>query len=120
VQANGITTLQEYLKVARTGRGRTLTKPQRGKIWKVFEEYCSDLWDKGKHEWLQVIQETRKYLERKPGILPYRGAAGEPKATPPVGPLQIIVFTCHPEWFDDGKATVINLEDPEIMTRFAV
>ena len=72
VQTNGITTMQEYLKVARTGRGRTLTKPQRGKVWKIFEEYRSDLRDKGKHEWLQVIQETRKYLERKPGILPYR------------------------------------------------
>lgn len=72
VQTNGITTLQEYLKVARTGRGRTLTKPQRGKVWKIFEEYRSDLRDKGKYEWLQVIQETRKYLERKPGILPYR------------------------------------------------
>lgn len=72
VQANGITTIQEYLKVARTGRGRTLTKPQRGKVWKIFEEYRSDLRDKGKHEWLQVIQETRKYLDRKPGILPYR------------------------------------------------
>ncbi len=72
VQTNGIATMQEYLQVARTGRGRTLTKPQRGKVWKIFEEYRWDLRDKGKHEWLQVIQETRKYLDRKPGILPYR------------------------------------------------
>jgi superfamily I DNA/RNA helicase len=72
VQANGITTMQEYLTVPRTGRGRTLTKPQRGKVWKVFEEYRSTLKDKGKHEWLQVIQETRRYLGRKREILPYR------------------------------------------------
>jgi superfamily I DNA/RNA helicase len=58
--------------VSRTGRGRTLTKPQRGKVWKVFEEYRSALKDKGKHEWLQVIQETRRYLEKKNEILPYR------------------------------------------------
>jgi superfamily I DNA/RNA helicase len=72
VQANGITTLPEYLQVPRTGRGRTLTKPQRGKAWKVFEEYRSALKDKGRHEWLQVIQETRRYLEKKKEILPYR------------------------------------------------
>src|SRR4051812_3301641 len=72
VQSNGITVLPEYLKVPRTGRGRTLTKPQRGKVWKVFEEYRSALKDRGKHEWLQVIQETRRYLEKKTEILPYR------------------------------------------------
>ena len=72
VQANGITSLQAYLQVPRTGRGRTLTKPQRGKVWKVFEEFRSALKDKGKQEWLQVIQETRRYLEKKKEILPYR------------------------------------------------
>ena len=72
VQANGITTMPEYLQVPRTGRGRTLTKPGRGKVWKVFEEYRSALKDRGKHEWLQVIQETRRYLEKKTEILPYR------------------------------------------------
>jgi hypothetical protein len=72
VQSNGITTMQEYLQVPRTGRGRTLTKPQRGKVWKVFDEYRSALKDRGKYEWWQVFQETRRYLEKKPGILPYR------------------------------------------------
>jgi hypothetical protein len=72
VQANGIIAMPAYLQVPRTGRGRTLTKPQRGKAWKVFEEFRSALKDKGKQEWLQVIQETRRYLEKKNEILPYR------------------------------------------------
>ena len=72
VQANGIIAMPAYLQVPRTGRGRTLTKPQRGKVWKVFEEFRSALKDKGKQEWLQVIQETRRYLEKKNEILPYR------------------------------------------------
>ncbi len=72
IQTNGVTTLSEYLQVARTGRGRTLTKPQRGRVWKIFEEYRSALRDKGKYEWLQVIQETRRYLDKKREILPYR------------------------------------------------
>jgi superfamily I DNA/RNA helicase len=72
VQTNGIIAMPAYLQVPRTGRGRTLTKPQRGKVWKVFEEFRSALKDKGKQEWLQVIQETRRYLEKKNEILPYR------------------------------------------------
>ena len=31
-----------------------------------------------------------------------------------------MIFTCHPEWFDDGKAAVINLENPEVMSRLSV
>ena len=35
VQANGIQTAADYLKVPRIGRGRTLSRPQRQKVWKV-------------------------------------------------------------------------------------
>jgi hypothetical protein len=38
----------------------------------------------------------------------------------PAGPLQIIVLTCHPEWFRDERATVIDLEDVAVMQRFPV
>src|SRR5262249_20314478 len=34
-----------------------------------------------------------------------RAAEGDEKLTPPAGPLQIIVLTCHPEWFRDERAT---------------
>jgi len=72
VEAKGIQTLQDYLKVPRTGRGRTLSKPQRGQVWKTFEKYREALRDRGKQEWLQAIQETRRYLEQKKPTLPYR------------------------------------------------
>jgi uncharacterized protein YhaN len=49
-----------------------------------------------------------------------RAAEGDPKLTPPAGPLQIIILTCHPEWFRDERATVIDLENPNVMTRFSV
>lgn len=49
-----------------------------------------------------------------------RAAEGDQKLTPPAGPLQIIVLTCHPEWFRDERATVIDLEKPEVMTRWNV
>ncbi|WP_311389421.1 3'-5' exonuclease [Corynebacterium haemomassiliense] len=37
VLANGITTLAEYLKVARTGRGTPLNRRQRKQVWAVLE-----------------------------------------------------------------------------------
>lgn len=37
VLANGITTLPEYLKVARTGRGTPLNRKQRKQVWAVLE-----------------------------------------------------------------------------------
>jgi len=36
-------------------------------------------------------------------------AAGDPHANPPAGPLQILVFTCHPEWFQVDSTTTIDL-----------
>ena len=72
VQANGIETAADYLKVSRVGRGRTLSRPERGRVWRVFEGFVQALKDRGKREWLNVIQETRRHLERTKPALPYR------------------------------------------------
>jgi DNA repair exonuclease SbcCD ATPase subunit len=53
-------------------------------------------------------------------IILRRAAEGDPCLTPPAGPLQIITLTCHPEWFRDEKATVIDLEDSNVMSRWPV
>jgi hypothetical protein len=45
-------------------------------------------------------------------------AAGDSKLTPPAGPLQILIFTCHPEWFEIDGAKAIDLADPSILTRW--
>ena len=47
-----------------------------------------------------------------------RAAQGDQNVIPPGGPLQIIILTCHPEWFRDEKATVIDLENPDVMSRW--
>jgi hypothetical protein len=49
-----------------------------------------------------------------------RAAEGDSKLSRPAGPLQIIILTCHPEWFRDERATVIDLENPDVMQRFPV
>ena len=48
-----------------------------------------------------------------------RAAEGDAKLSPPAGPLQILLLTCHPEWFRDEQATLIDLEDPAILQTFA-
>ena len=37
IQAQGITTLDEYMKASRVGRQKKLTRPMKQKIWPVFE-----------------------------------------------------------------------------------
>jgi hypothetical protein len=49
------------------------------------------------------------------GVL--RAAAGDAASTPPAGPLQIIVLTCHQEWFSIGGAKVVDLGDAKILER---
>jgi superfamily I DNA/RNA helicase len=72
IQANEITELADYLKVSRRGRGKTITRPERGRIWKVFMRFQDILDRNGKTEWTTVIREARKHLEASPAILPYR------------------------------------------------
>jgi hypothetical protein len=44
-------------------------------------------------------------------------AAGDFASTPPAGPLQIVVFTCHPERFTIDGAKTIDLSSPAVLTR---
>jgi DNA repair exonuclease SbcCD ATPase subunit len=49
-----------------------------------------------------------------------RAAEGDQTLNPPAGPLQILILTCHPEWFRDERATVIDLEDTSVMSRWPI
>ena len=63
VLANGIENQAAYLKVARVGRGRTISRPQRGRAWQVFERYKEALARRGQRDWLTVIREARRLRE---------------------------------------------------------
>lgn len=39
IQAQGITTFEEYIRAPRTGRGRGITRAQRQKLWPIFEDF---------------------------------------------------------------------------------
>lgn len=72
VQAQGIQTADAYMKVARTGRGRTLSRLQRKQVWGVFDRFQQAL--RGRHlcEWLDVIMQARRLIGQKKPALPYR------------------------------------------------
>ena len=72
VQANGIQELSEYLQVPRSGRGRTLTRPQRGRVWKLFEAFRGALKARGKSDWPGLIREARLHIKANGPRLPYK------------------------------------------------
>lgn len=72
VQANGLETLQEYLRTPRFGRRVKLSRPQRARLWQVFAAYREAMAQRGKWEWEDVSREARRYLEEHHVVLPYR------------------------------------------------
>ncbi|MEA3335486.1 MAG: AAA family ATPase [Chloroflexota bacterium] len=72
VQAQDISERSEYLRALRRGRRARLSRPQRAAVWQVFEEYRRQLDRLGKTEWIDLIRQTRLYLQGQGDILPYR------------------------------------------------
>ena len=63
ILANGIETLDAYLKVPRMGRGKTITRPQRVQPWVVSQGYRQALDRRHRLDWLSLIRQTRLLLE---------------------------------------------------------
>ena len=72
IQANGITSLMEYLTVSRVGRGQGISRSVRKKIWPVFEEYRNQLDRAQLKEMIDLVREARMFLKEQGDILPYR------------------------------------------------
>ncbi len=72
VQKHCIETRDAYLKVPRTGRGKTLSRLQRTQVWGIFDRYRDALKKRNLCEWLDVIRKTRRLIEEKKPALPYQ------------------------------------------------
>ncbi len=55
-------------------------------------------------------------LDRMRAVL-RNAAGGDTGSARPAGPLQIVVFTCHPEWFDIDGARIIDLTKPDVLSK---
>ncbi len=71
IQAHGVTTLDEYLHVSRVGRGTRLNRAARAKAWRVFEEYRTQLAERGVKEVDDAYRDAATLLQNDRGTLDY-------------------------------------------------
>ena len=72
VQANAISTLPDYLRAQRTGRGTPIDRKTKEKVWAVFAAYRARLDQEGWSEPDDAYRDAREILREKPALLPYR------------------------------------------------
>ena len=63
IQKYGISTLNDYIKVSRAGRGTRLSRAQRKLIWEVFEQYRLLLSSKDYKEPSDAMRDARVLIE---------------------------------------------------------
>jgi len=71
VQAQGITSIQEYAKAPRTGRGVRLDRKKRIEVWKVFDEYRTLMNIKKVRDSACAMNECCHLLSSQPDYHPY-------------------------------------------------
>lgn len=71
VQAQGISTMQEYAKAPRTGRGVRLDRKKRIEVWKVFDEYRTLMNIKKIRDSTCAMNECCQLLMSQPDYHPY-------------------------------------------------
>ena len=71
IQAHGVTTLDEYLHVSRAGRGTRLNRAARAKVWRVLEEYRTQLAERGVKEVDDAYRDAATLLQNDRGALDY-------------------------------------------------
>ena len=65
IQANGVESKEEYLRVARTGRDVRLNRATRAEVWRVLEEYRAQLAERGVMEAADCYRAAAALLERE-------------------------------------------------------
>lgn len=72
ISAQGLTSMRDYFKASRVGRGTPLDRSTRKKIWPVFQAYRLQLQEHGLRDVDDAYRDAREMLALNPGILPYR------------------------------------------------
>lgn len=72
VQAQNITSCDEYMRASRVGRGTRLSREARRAIWPVFQEYRAQLNEQGAKEYVDLVRDARQLIASKGLPLPYR------------------------------------------------
>ena len=72
IQSQGISSLSEYFRANRAGRGRRLSRKMKKAIWPVFEEYRALLSEKNIRELPDAYRDCRQLLADKGDVLGYK------------------------------------------------
>jgi superfamily I DNA/RNA helicase/mRNA-degrading endonuclease RelE of RelBE toxin-antitoxin system len=72
IQPQGVDTLAEYLRAPRLGRGTKISRAAREAAWPVFREYRSQLTERGKREYIDMVRDARQLIEKQGVRLPYK------------------------------------------------
>jgi Txe/YoeB family toxin of Txe-Axe toxin-antitoxin module len=72
IQQQGITTMKDYFKAKRVGRGRSLRVQQRKAIWPVFKEFRRLLDERMKFEYTDAARAVTHILQKAKDTLPYK------------------------------------------------
>jgi len=72
IQAQNITSSEQYMKAARLGRGTRLSREHKKQAWAVFQEYRTQMNEKGSKEFVDLIRDARSLIETKQLKMPYR------------------------------------------------
>ena len=92
IQAQNITSAEQYVKAARLGRGTRLGRDLKKRIWPVFQEYRAQMNEQGKKEYIDLIRDARSLLETRKITL-FDSEMGSP----------ILVGFCRAGWqYDTG------------------
>ena len=71
VQANAVTTEEDYRRVSRVGRGTALNRATRVRLWRVFDEYRTGLAERGMKEVEDAYRDAAALLSEAPDALDY-------------------------------------------------
>ena len=72
IQRQGIQDLGTYVRADRTGRGESMQRQRRSRVWPVFEEYRSQLNSRNLREFADATRDARHLLKQQGDVLPYQ------------------------------------------------
>jgi len=72
VQAQGLTSIDDYVRAPRLGRGTKLGREVRRRIWPVFQEYRTQLLEQNAREFIDLLRDARQLIEQGRHPLPIR------------------------------------------------
>ena len=109
VQAQGISSAEEYLRASRIGRGRSLDRKSRNVVWPVFAEFRKLLENHGMKESEDAYRDARSVLSSGSSALPYKCVVVDEAQDFGMEAFKLISVLSQSSYGDDEKKAVNSL-----------